>query len=163
MSYTNQFFDTCYGDDSTKLQYLVGAALYHDEEILGKIIVIVGPPGSGKTSFLTYLWEFTKDDQQIKVRDDVWVDKVVEHHDKFQNRFGPVVDSNTVCFFATCKEPQRNDERFIILHTTGERLPMDVYKKYRSEMDSFRADFFKQCVSVYVFHQVFGEFPNNLL
>ena len=152
MKYIDQFFDTCYGEEATTLAYLVGAALYHDENILGKIIVLIGPHRSGKSSFLQYLWEFAKYDDQILFTHDTDVDR-----DFSNGRYDFEPNIKKIRFVGTNREPQTDSDRIIKIHTTGERMPIEDWKKYCIEMNYFHDALFKDCMNYYICKQKLKE------
>ena len=142
MRYINEFLATVLDfEEEDKLLTAIGAALYNDPSVTGKVFVLYGECGTGKSSILQPLSMFTAPyshfDSNILVRNDVDVSK------------WEVRDDDKIRFCGTNKFPEKLvglPERYVIIKMSGERMPLEDYKKFQQEMLYFPEEFFKKCM-----------------
>ena len=141
MKYTDQFIETCFGfEEGNKLRYAFGAALYHAEEIMGKIVVLYGGPATGKSSILEHFQYFTYDDRKIMVSHDFNLKRIKELW----------LSNDEVMFLATNELPESSlSDHIIVINTSGNRMPLEDWKKFKQEMEYCPEDFFRSCMQYY--------------
>lgn len=141
MQYTNQFIDTCFSfDEEQKLRYAFGAALYKAKEIMGKMIVLYGKAGSGKSSILDSFQAFSADRK-------IWI-----YHDFDLKRLNKLwIGNDEVVFAATNRPPEEYDlpDYVYIIRTTGNVIPLEDWKKFKQEMWYCPEEFFRRCMVHY--------------
>lgn len=145
LEYTRKFIETCFDyEDQQKLFLALGGALYHDESVMGKIFVLSGTAGSGKSSVIFPFYKFlTKNyrtlDQSIIVIDDIDITKI-------EDRYGFNKNKKQVIFATTNRFEVGEYDNVEIIRTTGKRLNPNDYKKFAWEMEYFGDEFFRKCM-----------------
>lgn len=141
MRYTEKFMETCFGfEEGNKLRYAFGAALYKAEEIMGKLIVLYGDPATGKTSILESFQSFSADRK-------IWV-----YHDFDLKRIDRLwIGNDEVVFAATNRPPTDQLPDYVeVIRTSGNRMPLEDWKKFKQEMEYCPEEFFRKCMTYYV-------------
>lgn len=141
MYYTQQFMDTCFSyEEENKLKFAFGAALYKAEEIMGKLIVLYGDPATGKTSILEPFQRFSGDRK-------IWV-----YHDFDLKRIDRLwIRNDEVVFAATNRLPEEPLPDYVeVIRTSGDRIPLEDWKKFKQEMWYCPEEFFRSCMNYYI-------------
>ena len=139
MRYINEFLATVLDfEEEDKLLTAIGAALYNDPSVRGKVFVLYGDPGTGKTSILMNFSYFTGPayhfDPDIIIRDGIDVSE------------WKVLDDEKIRFCSTNKLPDNLPENYEVIRMSGDKMPFEDYEKFRQEMLYFPDEFFKKCM-----------------
>lgn len=149
MRYINEFLTTVLDfEEEDKLSTAIGAALYHDPSVKGKVFVLYGEPGTGKTSILQPLSIFTGPgnhfDPNIIIRDNIDILKWETKND------------DKVRFCSTNKLSDILPENYVVIKMRGDRMPFENYKKFQQEMLYFPEEFFKGCMKRFTLNKYGG-------
>ena len=143
LEYTKRFIETCFDyENQEKLMLAFGGALYHDESVMGKIFVIFGGPGSGKSSIIWPFYDFiTKNykhaDRSILVFDDI---------DHIEDNRGLDKNEKQIIFICSNRINDGESSNVEIIRMSGKRISLDDYKKFTWEMEYFGDEFFRKCM-----------------
>lgn len=143
MRYINDFLATVLDyEEEDKLLTAIGAALYKDPSVKGKVFILYGDCGTGKSSILQPFSLFTTIgghfDPDIIVYDDYDITKLATR------------DDDKIRFCATNRFPEKLvdlPERYTVIKMSGYRIPHEDYKKFQQEMLYFPEEFFKLCIN----------------
>lgn len=146
MRYINEFLATVLDfEEEDKLLTAIGAALYHDPSVKGKVFVLYGEPRTGKTSILINFSNFTGPgnhfDPNIIIRDDIDILKLETKND------------DKVRFCSTNKLPDILPENYVVIKMSDDRMPLEDYKKFQQEMLYFPEEFFRKCMNRFVYNK----------
>ena len=115
----DKFLNTCYGDQAHSLCCLIGALVANPYPGKGRVYLIIGKAGSGKSSLLCLLQKMMEhrhlSHSIIEIIHDADPDKIESDPDK-------------VIIAATNKEPKVMRPEFDIIRTTGDRLSKEQYR-----------------------------------
>ena len=156
LPYTKMFMETCFTpENQERLMQAFGAALYRDASVMGKVFVLYGGPGTGKSSILLPFMQYYTDgywDRNIQCRDDANLFKLNDtDFEALKN------NKYTTYFMSTCKLPDKLPDNFEVIYTSGKRMPYEDYKMFVREMDVFSNNFFYKCMATYGLAKKYGE------
>lgn len=149
LPYTRKFMQTCFdSENESKLYKTIGGILYDDPTVKGKVYVLYGPVGSGKTSILNYISTLRE-----YVPNLITVSEI-----SFKNPL-PEPIGEEIIFTTTNKLPDHLENWVVPIRTTGKRMPFEDYYRFLNEMDLFSDEFFKKCMWEFSYNRfVRGEF-----
>ena len=139
LPYTRKFMQTCFdSENESKLYKAIGGILYNDPLAKGKVYVLYGPCGSGKTSILNYISTL-----RDRVPNLIIIGEISFRHET------PELSNDEIIFTTTNKLPEHLEDWVVPISTTGKRMSFEDYCKFLNEMNLFSDEFFKKCMWEY--------------
>lgn len=126
--------NTLYGDDRKLLERAIGETLKMDRE-LGKRYILVGGPGTGKSTIIHLLQHMFETDNSVCFYDDI--DLVKVNSTPWE-----------IAFACTNREPSSLllEENDIVIHTTGERMYKTIYSAIMALLTERYSDIVRICL-----------------
>lgn len=138
MSLYDIFMDKTFGKNRNKAEQIIGAIASNDPSMLGKVVILYGPPMSGKSTVI-YKIIFKCDNQNLRIR-----------HGTMKNY---IPDHTVTTLVELNKRPEElvdfgMNQDCIFLETTGGVLDQELYLDFISSLENkkFYDNVIKYCI-----------------